>query len=126
MASKSRARAQLQPRDFLAWTVAVTCAVLLAMFAYFLFMDLQYANFPRLEALLGIESPIIQALIVAAAAAVPATLLVLLLQASKGALEYSVLGVQVKGSSGPILLWVVAFLSVAAVLLIALRIVEVP
>jgi len=115
----------MKPRDLLAWSAAVTCAALLAVFAYFLFMDLQYANFPRLEALLGIQSPIVQALIIVAVASLPATLLVLLVQSTRGALEYSVLGIQVKGPAGPILLWVIVFLSVSAVILIFLRVVEV-
>jgi hypothetical protein len=111
----------MKPRDLLAWSVAVACAVLLAMYAYFLFMDLQYANFPRLEALLGIQSPIIQAVIIVVVASLPATLLVLLVRSTRGSLEYSVLGVRLKGPAGPILLWVIVFLSVSAVILLSLR-----
>jgi hypothetical protein len=111
----------MKPRNVVAWSCAVFFAFALGMFGYFLFMDLRYSSFPRLEALLGIRNPIIQAILVAVAAAIPSTFLVFLVQSTRGPLEFTVLEVTFRGPSGPILLWIGCFLAVSFVILAALR-----
>lgn len=111
----------MKPRELVSWAFAVCITVGIGIFGYFLFMDLTYANFPRLEALSGIKSPLIQAIIIASVSAVPASFVVFLLPSTRGDLKFSILGVKVHGPAGPILLWAIIFLVVAAVIMMALR-----
>ena len=108
------------PRKFLAWIFASAMALLVFLALVLLLLDLYQGRFPRLAALTSVSSPLGQALIVAATAAAVATVLIIVLAATRGSLEFSALGVSFKGPSGPLLLWTVVFLAVAAVLLAAL------
>ncbi len=72
-----------------------------------------YHGFPRLNTLLGIHSSILNAALLATFAAGFATIVVVLFRANTGTLEFSALGIRFQGPSGPILLWVVAFLAIA-------------
>jgi hypothetical protein len=59
--------------------------------------------------------------VIIAVASLPASFAAFLLQSTRGPLELSVLGFKVKGTSGPVLLWVVVFLAVSAVIIILLK-----
>jgi hypothetical protein len=56
------------------------------------------------------------------AAALAATFLILTFEAVSGEVEFKALGVEFKGASGPIVLWVVCFLSIA----VAIRLLWIP
>ena len=109
------------PRKVIAWSFAVAIPVLMVGFLYFLFRDLIYHDFPNLRAISGIKSPILQIALIVTVAAIPATFIIFLLESTRGSLEFSVLGIKLKGPSGPILLWVVVFLAVSAIIIILLR-----
>lgn len=85
-----------------------------------LLTDMFHADFPRLRAL-GIQGRLLQIIIIIIVACIPATFAAFLLQSTKGPLELSALGFRLKGTSGPILLWVVVFLAVSAVIAILLK-----
>jgi len=108
------------PRNFLAWVFASAIALLICLVFIFLILDLYHGNFPRFAALASVPTPLGQALIVASVAAVVATVIVIILAATRGNLEFSALGVSFKGPSGPLLLWTAVFLAIAAVLLASL------
>lgn len=112
---------KISPKDLVAWSLAITIPILLVMVMFFLFMDLTYHDFPNLRALSGIKSPLLQIALIVVIASIPATFIVFLLQSTRGELEFSVLGIKLKGPSGPILLWVITFLAVSAIIIIVLR-----
>ena len=110
----------MSPRKFLSWVFASAITALICLGMVLIVFDLYYGGFPRLAALTSITSPLGQAFAVAIVAAIPATILVFLLQSTRGTLEFSALGIKFRGPSGPLLLWAVIFLVVASVILGAL------
>ncbi len=110
----------MTPRKLLAWVFTIAITLLVCLGVILIIFDLYVGGFPRLEALTSVSSPLGQAILVAGVAAVPATVLVFLLQATRGDLEFSALGIKIRGPSGPMLLWAVMYLVVAGVILGAL------
>ena len=123
-----------RPGDFLAWVLAVIFSVLLVVFAAFLISDWYRADFSRFEKAVSLEermriiaansrrSPVADAAFVVFVAAIPATFITRYFRSPRGGLEFSGLGIKFKGPTGPILLWVVSFLTVAASFLFLIRI----
>ena len=112
----------MKPKDLFAWTFAIVVSVLLVAVTCFLLIDWYHADFSRLGAVLLLEQKFQltrfqQAGFVVLIAALPATFIVWFFRSTRGDLEFSALGVRFKGPSGPILLWVVSFLAIAAVAL---------
>jgi hypothetical protein len=122
-AVRRRGGLRLKPKDLLAWTIAVGSSVVLVAGICAFLIDLYHADFSRLEAGLAFEGglvmlpPLVQIALVLGWAAVPATVLILLFNASRGRIEFSALGVKFKGPAGPIVLWVVTFLATGAFVL---------
>ncbi len=110
----------MTPRNFLAWIFAGAIASIVCLSVVLVFFDVYQGAFPRLASLTRIDSPLGQSLLIAGIAAIPATIVVILLQATRGQLEFSILGMKFKGPSGPVTLWALIFLVVAGVILGAL------
>jgi hypothetical protein len=114
---------RFRPGDLLAWVLAVTASALIVVFATFLMWDWYYKDFSRLWGAAVFDrdvrtvSPIVDAVFAVFIAAIPATFITRYFRSSRGDLEFSALGVKFKGPAGPILLWVVSFLAVAAFIL---------
>jgi hypothetical protein len=108
------------PRKVVSWTFALSTCVFAIIAVAALITDMFHADFPRLRAL-GIQGRLLQLIVIIVAACIPATFAAFLLQSTKGPLELSALGFNLKGTSGPILLWVVVFLAVSAVIVILLK-----
>ena len=109
----------MTPRKFLSWVFASAITALVCLGLVLVVFDVFAGVFPRLSALTSITSPLGQALLISGASALVATVLVTILQASRGQLEFNALGIELRGPSGPLLLWAVIFVVVAAVILAA-------
>ena len=116
---------RLRPGDLLAWVLAVTTSVLIVMSAAFMLWDLYSLDFPRLQKAIetarGINSPLVVAAFAVFIAAIPATFITRFFRSSRGDLEFSALGIKFKGPAGPMLLWVVSFLAIAAFILLLIK-----
>jgi len=106
-----------RPRQVVSWTLAINIAVFICVGVIGAVIDWYFARFPRLEALTSTKNPLLQAIVVVGISAIPAIALVFLLTSTRCPLEFSLLGMKFKGTSGPILLWIATFVSVAAVIL---------
>jgi hypothetical protein len=111
----------MKPKDLVAWILAISFAVFAAIAGICLAHDVWIVDFPRVRALMSISGQLPRAAAVVGIAALPATFLVFLLEASKGNIEFSVLGIKVKGVAAPPVLWTLVFLVSAAVLTIGFR-----
>jgi hypothetical protein len=106
----------MAPKKVVEWGLAASSVVVLVLFIAALFTDLFFhKRFPRLEAILNIQSPMLAPLLTVAIAAACATFVVFLLNATKGTLRLKALGIEFTGPSGPILLWVTCFVAVSVV-----------
>ena len=118
---------RFRPGDLLAWVLAVTASVLIVVFATFLMWDWYAKDFSRLRWAIFAEqeihtlSPIAEAAFAVLVAAIPATFITRYFRSSRGDLEFSALGIKFKGPAGPILLWVISFLAVAAFMLLLMK-----
>ena len=85
--------------------------VLLAVLAGMsLVYDVWIGDFPRLRALLSIDGQLGKMVAVVGIAAVPATFLVFMFGASRRKIEFSILGIKVKGVAAAPVLWSLVFL----------------
>jgi hypothetical protein len=103
--------AQMKPKELVAWTFAIGFSLFAALAGIALAHDTLIMDFPRFRALLSIDGQLTRAAAIVAIAALPATFLVFLLGASRGNIEYSVLGIKVKGVAAPPVLWTLVFLA---------------
>jgi len=108
------------PRKLVAWTFALSTPIIVVMGVVAVLIDMHHHDFPNLRAL-GIHGRLLQIIVIVIVASLPASFAAFLLQSTKGPMEISVLGFKLKGTSGPILLWVVVFLAVSAVIIILLQ-----
>jgi hypothetical protein len=111
----------LKPRDVVAWTLAIFFSLLCVIAGVSLAHDVWIGDFPRVRALFAISRTLALTCSVIGVAVVGASFVVFLLQSYRGQIEFSLLGVKVKGVAGPPVMWVLVFLSIAAVMTIILR-----
>jgi hypothetical protein len=99
----------------------------------FFISDWYWKDFSRMESAMSTDGrmvsahvpwlvPMLQATLAVFLAVIPATFITRYFRSSHGELEFSALGIKFKGPAGPILLWVVSFLAVAAFILLLLRV----
>jgi len=99
--------AQTPFKRFLPWLLLLILLLIAGVYAYLIFiaginpefLDLYKKNF-----LVLIGLPL---------AAIVSLFLVLILEYSRGPIEFSALGFSFKGASGPLIMWVICFLSTA-------------
>lgn len=95
------------------WTIAVGVAALAALAVAAVAQDLFYGQFPRLERLFGVRSPLVGTLALLVVDAAIASVVIFAFRSTRGSLEFSALGFKMTGPSGPVVLWTAAFLLVA-------------
>lgn len=112
----------MKPKFFVAWTLAVGFALFLGLAGMALVHDVWISDFPRLRALLSVDGQLMEMAIVVGIAATPATLLVFMFGGPRSNIEFSVMGIKVKGVAAAPVLWTLVFLATAAVLTVGLRV----
>lgn len=112
----------MKPKTLVMWTLAVGFALVSALAGIALVHDVWIADFPRLRALMSVDGQLMRSAAVVGIAALPATFLVFFFQASRSNIEYSILGIKVRGAASAPVLWTLVFLVTAAVLTIGFRV----
>lgn len=110
----------MNPKDLVAWTLAVGFAFVCAIAGIALTNDVWFADFPRLRAFLSVDQHLGMVAAIIGIAALPATLVTFLQAGSTKNIKFSVLGVKVDGPAAPAVLWSMMFLCTAAVIAVVL------
>jgi len=111
----------MKPRDVLTWTIALAGSVVILLGVFLVFEDLAYGRFPRLSSAVGFAPHAVEAVFLMLIPATIATVIALLLQSTRGTLQFKAFGIDFKGPSGPITLWSVVFLAVSVALYAFIR-----
>jgi hypothetical protein len=116
----------VKPRDLLGWTFAIGGSAFVLYVVFHVFEELSMGRFPNLAAAFHADPASTSAAVLMLVPATLATVVVLLLRATSGKLEFSALGMKFSGPSGPISLWGLTFLvvSVAMYAFVRMRIPE--
>jgi hypothetical protein len=112
---------QLTPKQLVAWILAVGLGAVVAMAGFALAHDVWIADFPRLRALLSLDSRLVPLTVLLFVAALPPTLVVFLHSSSRDQVEFSFLGMKIKGPAAGPVLWAILFLVTAFVLTVSGR-----
>ncbi|GAB3936945.1 hypothetical protein [Larkinella terrae] len=115
---------QMKPDQLLAWVFSITISIITVVIVFVVLLDFYDGRFDRIDAATTRwvkVFPLISGIVTVLLAAFLATYVVRYFRSSSGTLEMSVLGIKLKGPSGPILLWVVSFLAVAFILAVAFK-----
>lgn len=97
-------------RQFVKWTIAISAAFWMVLMFFHVAQGVYFRDFPILRTLLQTSHAVIVSFLIVVGAAAISTLLVIAFGATAGHLEFEALGVKLRGPSGPIVLWCVAFL----------------
>jgi|GEM_PF-4036115 len=112
---------KMTPKQLVSWTLAIGFALLLGFAGVCLSYDVWIADFPRLRAFLNVDSKLIPVLIILIIALLPPTFVVFLLPSSRERVEFSFLGMKLKGPAVPPVLWALIFLASAFFLVVVRR-----
>ena len=112
---------QLKPKQLVTWIFAVAFGLVVALAGLALAHDVWIADFPRLRALLRVDTRLVPIVIILLVAALPPTFVVFLQNSSRDGIEFSFLGMKFKGPAAGPILWMMLFLVTAFVLTVAGR-----
>ena len=99
----------MTPKTLIGWAISIGVISLSIILVLAIRWDFYHASFPRLESLLGIENPRIEAILLLSIAAIIATLVIYLFGGARAQLTFKALGVQLEGPAAPSVLWAVVF-----------------
>jgi hypothetical protein len=104
----------MTPRKLLSWAFSISAIFWIVLMIFHVGQEVYTRQFPILERLLDTNHAVIASFFIVAVSASIATFIIFLFGGTRGAIEFNALGVKIKGPSGPIVLWCIAFLVIMA------------